>query len=32
VESGFTYFLVTNDDSVTGDINFTFTEHVLERT
>lgn len=29
VSSGFTYFLVTNDGA-TGDIIFTFTEHVLE--
>jgi hypothetical protein len=29
VESGFTYYLVTNDGT-TGDITFTFTEHVLE--
>lgn len=29
VPTGFTYFLVTNDGA-TGDINFTFTEHVLE--
>lgn len=29
VETGFTYFLITNDGA-TGDINFTFTEHVLE--
>jgi hypothetical protein len=29
VESGFTYFSIVNDGD-TGDINFTFTEHVLE--
>lgn len=29
VPSGFTYFLVTNDGA-TGDITFSFTEHVLE--